>query len=264
MSAGFHVMIFSPMRLHECAVDLFESGVLEAGADGFDEGGDAEVACRAQEAVAGADDEFEGVVIKDVVGEAYAVEPGVYEGAQIVGCKAVEDGGVGDAGADVVVDGEPQGAQEGGLGDKEEGVVFREVFKEQSEFAQAIDGEKVGIVDDGQEHFAFVIDLPCGLDEEFFQRGLSAFGLNGESVAEDLQGVVVGVQGAGDGGGDHAFGIVGSDGFFDDAFAGAGFAHEQAEAALLGVDFDGVEDALLMGEQVEFGVVEGVGFKAEM
>ncbi|MCW1914751.1 hypothetical protein OJ996_14280 [Luteolibacter sp. GHJ8] len=45
------------------------------------------------------------------------------------------------------------------------------------------------------------------------------------------------------------FGIVVDDGVLEDGFAGAGFAEDEAEAALLGVDFDDVEVALLVFEE---------------
>jgi len=52
---------------------------------------------------------------------------------------------------------------------------------------------------------------------------------------------------------------------FDDALAGAGFAHDEAEAALLAVYFECFEDILLVGPQDGFaGGVKGVGFKAEV
>ena len=77
-----------------------------------------------------------------------------------------------------------------------------------------------------------------------------------KGFAEDSQGVVIGVEGAVDDRGDHAFGIVVQECFFEDAFAGAGLSEHQAEAALLGVNAEDVEDFLLVSQQ-------GDGFSVE-
>jgi hypothetical protein len=51
----------------------------------------------------------------------------------------------------------------------------------------------------------------------------------------------------------------------DDAFAGAGFAHDEAEPALLGVYPERFKDFLLMGQQGGSARgVKGVGFEAEV
>jgi hypothetical protein len=51
---------------------------------------------------------------------------------------------------------------------------------------------------------------------------------------------------------------------FQNAFAGARFAQEQAEAALLGVDAQDVEDFLLMGEERDRLGVERISLEAEV
>jgi len=82
--------------------------------------------------------------------------------------------------------------------------------------------------------------------------------------AENTQGVVVGVEGTIDHGGDHAFGVMGEKGGFENAFSGTGFADDQAETTLLGVDEEDIEDVLLVGEQGQGFVVEGMALKAEV
>jgi hypothetical protein len=93
---------------------------------------------------------------------------------------------------------------------------------------------------------------------------VTAFKFDLEGFAEDAQGVVVGVERAVDDRCDQPFGIVIQQGLFQDAFAGAGFAEHQTEAALLGVDAEDVEDFLLVGQQREGFRVEGVALEAKM
>ena len=57
-------------------------------------------------------------------------------------------------------------------------------------------------------------------------------------------------------------GIVADDGVLEDGFAGAGLAEDEAEAALLGVDLEDVEVALLVFEQGRV-VLDGEGLVAE-
>jgi len=65
---------------------------------------------------------------------------------------------------------------------------------------------------------------------------VAAFELDLEGLAQNAQSVVIGVKGSVDDGSDHAFGIVGEQGLFEDAFARARFAQNETETALLGVD----------------------------
>ena len=139
-----------------------------------------------------------------------------------------------------------QGLQQGRLADEHQVVGAREVLAEQAQFAQAVGGHEVGVVNDGDEHFAGAMDAEGLLDQQAFAVMVAALELDLERLAEDAQGVVVGVQGAVDDRGDHAFGVVVEQRLFEDAFAGAGFAEHQAEAALLGVDAEDVEDFLLV------------------
>jgi len=136
--------------------------------------------------------------------------------------------------------------------------------KEQSEFAQTVHVHEVGIIDDRYEHLSVTVDLPASFDEQLFSAGIAPADFDAKGFAEDLQGVGVGVECACNRRGDHAFGVMMKDGLFDDAFAGAGFAHDHTESALLGVDFDGVEDLFLVGEQWGLMVIEGVEFESEV
>ena len=53
-------------------------------------------------------------------------------------------------------------------------------------------------------------------------------------------------------------------GLLEHAFAGARFAQHQAQAALLGVDPEDVEDLLLVSQELEVLGVEGIALQAEV
>jgi len=94
------------MGLEEYAVDLLESDGFGLIADGFEERADAKIPCLANDAVGGTRDEVEGLVGESVVTEADAIELGKDEGLGVVGGEFLDDDGIGDAGLDVLVDGE--------------------------------------------------------------------------------------------------------------------------------------------------------------
>lgn len=75
---------------------------------------------------------------------------------------------------------------------------------------------------------------------------------------------MIGVEGAIDNRSNDAFWVVCEKGLFEDTFAGARFAQDQAKAALLGVDFEDVEDFLLMSKQANGFDVEGVTLNTEV
>ena len=108
------------------------------------------------------------------------------------------------------------------------------------------------------KRLAGVVEAEGLLDEPAFALEGGAFELDAEGVAEDFDGVGVGVQGAADGGDQVLVFGEALQGLFDDALAGAGNAEHQAESALLAMDFEGVVNLLLLGQEFEFAEVEGV------
>ena len=73
------------------------------------------------------------------------------------------------------------------------------------------------------------------------------------------------VEAAIDDGGDPFFWVVMEDGVFQNGLPGAGFTQQDAEAALLAVDFEDVKVVLLLGEQWGLGIGgERVVFYAEV
>jgi len=99
-------------------------------------------------------------------------------------------------------------------------------------------------------------------DETGFTFMISAVAIEVEGLAEQAQDVAPGVEGSVDDRGDPGFGIVMEEVVFEDGFAGAGFADDEAEASLLGVDFEDVKVTLLVGQQAG-GVVDDEGVFGE-
>ena len=114
---------------------------------------------------------------------------------------------------------------------------------------EGLDGQEVGVVDDGNDGFAFGV-VGAGLgDEAVFAFGVAAEGVELEGLAEEPQQVGPGVERAVDDGGDPMLGVVADDGVLEHGLAGARLAENQAEPALLAVDLEDVEVALLVFEQ---------------
>jgi hypothetical protein len=65
------------------------------------------------------------------------------------------------------------------------------------------------------------------VDEFAFAFVVGAVEVDLESLAEDAQGIVIGVEGAREGGDDETFGVVVFEGGFDDAFADAGLTDKE-------------------------------------
>jgi len=125
-------MVFSPVRLQEDAVDLVEADDLLAVSDGFEHGGETEVADAPQNPFGGADDEGDGVFAEGVVAEADEVELGIEEGLQVVGIEPGDTDGIGDAALDVFIDGQVQLVHELGLGEEDQVVILGEVIHDRA------------------------------------------------------------------------------------------------------------------------------------
>jgi hypothetical protein len=250
--------------LDEHVVDLLEIDDAGLVSHGLDEGAEAEVAGAAQEAFAGAGDEGHGFLGEGVVAQAGAVELLEDEHFDHLGAQARQEGRVSDPGTDFLVDGQGEGLEQRGLADEHEIVGTGEVFEEQAQFAQALRGHEMGVVDDGDQHFAGAVDFEGFLDQEPLAVVVVALELDLEGFAEDAQGVVISVEGAVDDRGDQPFWVVVQKRLFEDRLAGAGLAQHQAQAALLGVDPEDVEDFLLVSQEREGFGVEGVALQAEV
>jgi len=107
----------------------------------------------------------------------------------------------------------------------------------------------VGVVNNGNEDFSFGVEVAGFFDEPSLAFVIGPVVFEVEGGAEQTQDVAPGVEGAVDDGGDPVFLVVVDEVVFEDGFSGAGFADDEAEASLLGVDFEDVEVALLVGKQ---------------
>ncbi len=235
------------MGLEEDAVDLFEVDDASLVTDGFEQGAQAEVASAAQETIARTDDEGQRFGGEGVVTQTGPVHLGQKELFDNLGRQAREDDGIGDAGTDLLVDGQGQGLHELGLADEDEVVGGRKVLEEQAQTTEALRRHEVRVINDRHEELVGAMDLEGFLDEESFTAMVVAVELELKSLAEDAQGVVVGVEGAVDDRSDHALGVVVEQGLLKHGFPGAGFSQDEAQAALLGVNTENVEGLLLMG-----------------
>lgn len=108
------------MRLEKDAVDLFEVDRAHAVSDGLEQSRDAQVSRSPEQAFTRADDEVEGLGGEDAVGEGDAVELAEDPAAHVVGGELGELGGVGDAAANVLVDGEGRGVEQLWLAEEDE------------------------------------------------------------------------------------------------------------------------------------------------
>jgi hypothetical protein len=117
--------------------------------------------------------------------------------------------------------------QERGLADEHQIVGVRKALEEQSQFAQAIALHEVGVIDDGHEHLAGAVEAEGLLDQEAFAVMIAALELDLKGLAEDAQGVVIGVEGAVDDGNHHAFGVMVDQRLLEHRLAGAGLAQHQ-------------------------------------
>jgi len=120
------------------------------------------------------------------------------------------------------------------------------------------------VVNDGDEHSAGSVKAERFLDKEAFAFTVAAVELDLKGFAEDAQGVVIGVECAIDDGRDHALLVMGDKGVLEHALAGAGFAQDEAQAALLGMDAEDVEDLLLVSEQGYGFGFEGIASEPEV
>ena len=92
------------MGLDEDAVDQIDIDCFFMGSDGFEHTAQTEVACPAQDAVGGPDDESERVPGKGVVTQTRLIKLIEDESRHIVRIESFHDDRIGDAGFDIVID----------------------------------------------------------------------------------------------------------------------------------------------------------------
>ena len=184
------------MGLNEDAVDLLE--IHDAGlvTDGFDERAQTQVAGAAQETFAGTNDERQRFGGEGVMAEASAVELIQNERLDGFGGQTWQECRVSDPRVDFLVDGQRERLQQGRLADEHQVMRAWEVLAQQAEFAQAVRGHEVGVINDGHEHFAGAMDAEGLLHQQAFAVVVAALEFDLERLAQNAQRVVVSVQGA--------------------------------------------------------------------
>jgi len=113
----------------------------------------------------------------------------------------------------------------------------RKILEQQPQLAQAVGRHQMGVVDDGNEHFAGAMHAEGFLHEQPFAGVILPVELDLEGHAEDTQRIMRSMQGAVDDRRDDALLILTHEGLFEDGFTGSWFAEDQTQTALLGVDF---------------------------
>jgi hypothetical protein len=252
------------MGLNENAVDLFEIDDAGLVADGLNERAQAKIAGAAQHTFAGADNEGKGLGRKAVVTQAATIQLIEDKLFDDLRAQAGHQSGVSDAGTNFLVDGQAQGLQQGRLAQESQAMRTWKVLAKQAQFPQAIGGHEMGVVNNWDQHLASAMHAESLLDQQTFAMVVAALELDLEGFAEDAQGVVISVESTVDHGCDQAFGIVRQERMFEDALAGAGFAQNDTEAPLLGVDSEDVKDFLLVVQKRDGFGIERVALQAKM
>ena len=103
--------------------------------DRFDQGADAQVAGTAQETLAGADDQGHGILGEGVMPQPGLIELVEEEAFDGFGGQARKDDRVGDAGTDLLVNGETECLHKRRLTDQDQIVRSGEILEEQPELA---------------------------------------------------------------------------------------------------------------------------------
>lgn len=142
--------------------------------------------------------------------------------------------------------------------DEDEIVILGEVLEEQTQLAQVVEVHEVGVVEDGRDRLAGVVEAESLFDEPAFALEGGSFEFDAESVAEDFDGVGVSVQRSGNGGDEMLVFGKALQGLLDDAFAGPGQPEDEAEASLLAMDLERIVNLLLQREQFEFACVKRI------
>ena len=128
-------------------------------------------------------------------------------------------------------------------------MVSGEVLEEQTDFSQRRDVHQVRIIDDWGQHLVGGVQAACLGDEPTFAAHVVPLGFDLKRLAQDAQRAVVRVQRAVDDRRHHPLRVVLAESALEHTLAGAGLAHDQAEAALLAVHAHDVEHLLLVRQK---------------
>src|SRR6202011_4749392 len=142
-----------------------------------------------------------------------------------------------------------------GAADEDQVVVLGEVLEEQPQLAQVGQVHQVGVVENGGQGFAGVVEAEGLFDEAAFALEGITLELDAKGIAQDFDSIGISMQGAGDGGDQVLVFGEALERLLDDALAGAGDAEDEAESSLLAMDFQGVMNLALLGQQSQLTAV---------
>ena len=157
-----------PVRLHQDAVDVVDVNGFVGRANGLDQAADAEIAGLAQDAVGGADDQVDGGLREGVVSQADAVQFTQEEVTHAVGTQAFGDHRVGHATFDILIDAEVESRQQVRSAHEDQVVVLGKILEQQAQLTQVGQVHEVGVVEDGGQALARVIEAEGLLDQSAF------------------------------------------------------------------------------------------------
>ena len=155
----------SPMRLDEDAIDDLQVDGLLPVAHRLEHAGESEVARPAQESVRGTDDQREGLFGEEVVAKTRLVQLGENESGHVVVDEFFHDHRIGDPALQVLVDLQAHMGQAFVLADKDEVVVFGEIFEKEPQPAQGLHLHEVRVVDYDHQELSVAVEREGLVDE---------------------------------------------------------------------------------------------------
>ena len=154
---AFVFAVVPPVWLHEHGVDLLGVDDLCLVANGLDHAAETQVFDGSQNTLGAAGYEMNGGVGEGGVSQSEQIELPVDKGGDRRIGQGRKRRGVGDAAADVFVDPELQGGVECVVAEQNQVVVFGKILEQKSQFSQGLHGYEMGVVDDGDDEFSFVV-----------------------------------------------------------------------------------------------------------
>jgi hypothetical protein len=118
--------------LDKNAVDQIEINGFLLGPDRFQETAQTEVSGSAEDPVGGPDDEGDRFFCKGIVTQPGPVDLRKDEFFHLIGIETFHDDRVGNSGFDILIDLQSQGMKELGLTGENEVMIFRKIFKKES------------------------------------------------------------------------------------------------------------------------------------
>jgi hypothetical protein len=257
---GFDAVV----RLKQNMIDHVQRDASFFSSNGFQKAGKDYILSLSEDSIATFNDEFERVVINDIVGKINQIKSWKDELTDIVGAESGNDDRISNPGLDIAVFSEVDLLKQMRLPDEDNIRVFGEILKEEPEPAEVFHIHQMGIVDDQEDGFTWSVKFESFRDEVFLTLEERSFKVGFKSLAKDLDSVDIGVKGSRNGNNDGVFVSKGENRLFDDGFSSTGLTHEETKTAMSGMDFNGIIDNLLVFEKREVVWEKGNFFNTEI